>query len=402
MKNPRAELRDGGAPSHQTLSRTGSACAAATDPAECAARFAALNPPSGFRNLSGELLSRSVHFAVNRGSDVWAVDSEDALKAFLGTIDTSQEATFLVFAKPYGFGLSCTDLERGATRAVGKAGYEVLATTGMGCGAGDDVYQHRFSVTPEGNVSEMEQTLLEHTKPNCAIGRRPDGLCPVSRPAGIALGRHFAEAAHLEAASVTAFSRLARELRAHDAPVVLSKRATQAAREEVRHARMTASLARRFGSEPARPRVTALPVRPLAEIARENAVEGCVRETFGALVALHQAQHAEDPEIRSAMREIAEDEIRHAALAWQIAGWAKTRLDPDERAQWVAEQAKAIALLRAEAATSVDAELTQQAGWPSSATSLRLIDSLTASLWSVLTDPTPGTTVRQARPPRSL
>jgi hypothetical protein len=66
-------------------------------------------------------------------------------------------------------------------------------------------------------------------------------------------------------------------------------------------------------------------------MATENAVEGCVRETFGALVAHHQAAHASDPVIASAMRTIAEDETRHAALAWAIARWADARLD--ERAR---------------------------------------------------------------------
>ena len=56
------------------------------------------------------------------------------------------------------------------------------------------------------------------------------------------------------------------------------------------------------------------PRRPV-EIARENAEEGCVRETFGALLAAHQAAYACDPEVREVMTRIAGDELRHAALA---------------------------------------------------------------------------------------
>jgi hypothetical protein len=89
---------------------------------------------------------------------------------------------------------------------------------------------------------------------------------------------------------------------------------------------MTA-LARRHGAEPA----DALPelapdVRPLAEVALENAAEGCVRETFGALVGGHQAVMAADPAVRATMGAIARDEAGHAALAWDVDAWSARRL----------------------------------------------------------------------------
>ncbi|NIS36796.1 MAG: ferritin-like domain-containing protein, partial [Actinobacteria bacterium] len=46
-----------------------------------------------------------------------------------------------------------------------------------------------------------------------------------------------------------------------------------------------------------RPVIEDAPVRTAYEIALENAVEGCVRETFGALVGAHQALRASDPSI---------------------------------------------------------------------------------------------------------
>ena len=42
------------------------------------------------------------------------------------------------------------------------------------------------------------------------------------------------------------------------------------------------------------------------------------RETWAALLAQHQAEHARDPLVRAAMKSIALDEARHAALAWTI------------------------------------------------------------------------------------
>ena len=164
-------------------------------------------------------------------------------------------------------------------------------------------------------------------------GRRPKGLC-VSEPArGAALGQHFAEMARLERASVDAFRHLRRELVAHRAPWRLVRAAERAARDEVRHARATGSLARRHGSTPVAPTVLCTPVRDLETIAIENAVEGCVRETFGALVATWQARSAADTLVRATMKRIARDETRHSALALQVNGWLKGRLNPAARAR---------------------------------------------------------------------
>ncbi len=63
-------------------------------------------------------------------------------------------------------------------------------------------------------------------------------------------------------------------------------------------------------------------LRSLEALAVENAVEGCVRETMGALFAMHQAASAADPHVRATMVSIAPDETRHAALGWAVAEWA--------------------------------------------------------------------------------
>src|SRR5581483_2919120 len=49
-------------------------------------------------------------------------------------------------------------------------------------------------------------------------GRQPEGLAKAPRATGSALGRWLADVAYLEAASVDAFRRLARELRTAGAP----------------------------------------------------------------------------------------------------------------------------------------------------------------------------------------
>jgi hypothetical protein len=73
--------------------------------------------------------------------------------------------------------------------------------------------------------------------------------------------------------------------------------------------------------------------RSLEAIAIENAAEGCVRETWGAVIALWQTNTAADPEVRAVFAQIAKDEARHAALAWAVDEWVRPLLDDDARAR---------------------------------------------------------------------
>jgi hypothetical protein len=122
---------------------------------------------------------------------------------------------------------------------------------------------------------------------------------------GTPVAVYLAEMARLEAASVHAFRHSKRELVAHGAPRALVRAAERAARDEIRHARMAAALTRRYGSTPAPHEMKTVPIRSLEAMAIENAVEGCVRETLGALIATWQAACAKDPVIRSALARIA-------------------------------------------------------------------------------------------------
>ena len=107
------------------------------------------------------------------------------------------------------------------------------------------------------------------------------------------LGDFLARCAHQEAASVFSFSRLARELEAHGAPRQLVARARAARADESRHAAIVGALARERGGELSPVRIESLHVRSLEEMALENAVEGCVLETYGAAIGAHQAECAE-------------------------------------------------------------------------------------------------------------
>jgi hypothetical protein len=112
-------------------------------------------------------------------------------------------------------------------------------------------------------------------------------------------------------------------------------------------------------------------------MARENYVEGCVRETYGALLAHHQATHAQDVGVRAAMGVIRHDETRHAALSWDLHVWLMSQLSEAERAEVESLGAEALLTLRAEcAAMSPDAAL----GLPSAETALRLLEGMTSGL----------------------
>jgi hypothetical protein len=121
--------------------------------------------------------------------------------------------------------------------------------------------------------------------------------------------------------------------------------------------------------------------RALDVIAIENAVEGCVRETFGALVTSYQAAHACDPEIARLMASIARDETRHAALSWAVARWARRRLGPEAQARIEARCRSAMAALRREAEACVAEELVTCAGLPNAEQQRALLDALEPALW---------------------
>lgn len=169
---------------------------------------------------------------------------------------------------------------------------------------------------------------------NCAGGRRTEGIGGEEMGdetglVGEALG--FSKMAALEAQSVPAFGRMARELRAHGAPRHLQRKARRSRRDELRHVRMMGALAERFGGKRARVPGERLWVRTLFEMALENAVEGCIRETYGAYLADIQARTSRDAEVRGILRRIAKEETEHAELSWEVHRWAMARLSAAER-----------------------------------------------------------------------
>lgn len=132
----------------------------------------------------------------------------------------------------------------------------------------------------------------------------------------------------LEHASIASFGRFALELLAVGAPADLVARAHEAALDEVRHARLAFALASAYAGEPLGPGVFPFAggnlavSADLADVAARAVREGCIGETLASLVAAEQAARATDPAVREALAAIAEDEARHAELAWRAVAWA--------------------------------------------------------------------------------
>jgi len=348
----------------------GTRCATASDPEACEAAI---------QTLSMETFGR--YLMTTDADEVAAHQTEEEFLAVLGDIDTPDEALLRVWYA--GYAVSCDDLERSGVREV-MGGYEVVATqTSGGCGAPVEISRYLFLVETDGTMTELASEVIERREDWGCEGRRPEGLQPVTGEVPTdPVGRWFASMARLEASAVDAFEGVARELEAHGAPARLIDASRIAAQDEVRHHHAMRRLAERYGARPLAADIVEHPVRDLYAIALENAVEGCIRETYGALAAHRQALAAQDPEVAAAMAEIAEDESRHAALSWEIAAWIEPRLSDAERAELALERARAFADLRTEAELSPDPRLVTLAGLPDAETAQTLLTHLADTVFA--------------------
>lgn len=365
---PRTHLLAGGAAMSGEpflLDEVGERCADAVSSETCEAEVLAA------------LRSRSRIIVSTDGGTLTRFIGRDGAVELLGAIDTPADA--LLRAWSAGYDMVCGAVGRAAVREV-EGGFEVIATQMTeDC---DPIVTERLLlfVSSAGDIVVLEREEVSRMEGVC-VGRRPEGLAPVSVSASErALGSHLAEIARLEASAVIAFEILERELDALGAPADLLAAVRDARADEVRHAEVMSRLARARGGVVEAPVVAPCPLRDALAIALENAVEGCVRETYGAVVGLHQAACAADPELAAAMQTIAEDELRHSALSWRVAAFVEPRLTPAQR--HLVEQARASALvaLRAEVAHSVDDALVRELGVPTPEIAMEIARRLEAAL----------------------
>lgn len=307
-------------------------------------------------------------------SGVHRFTSLGELAGLLGPIDTPGEAWLTAFADGHSV-LGCDESPpQRAGSGFMLSVHEMIAECPV------VVADVTLSVASDGSVRVLKTANKKQT--GACVGRRPPGLrAPREVRRATGLAGYLAACAHLEAASVPAFERLGKELARLGAPVSLVESCDRAARDEQRHARSMGELARAHGAEPAPVELGEVPLRDAASLALDNAVEGCVRETFGAAVGLYQARHASDPRIRFALHRIARDEVEHAALAWKIAAWVEPLLLPDEREHVRRARRRALALLRGELMEEPRASLRAVAGLPPPASAMAMFETLERTLW---------------------
>jgi hypothetical protein len=360
------------------LAKDGTACATATMKPVCTDKLGSMRTQAGW--MTGDTggpaqIQQWEYLAYTRGDEVSSITTPEAVKTFVAPIDTVKDAALVLTA--IGHRIVCDGRPNGRKTA---SGFEIITQSGYTCG-GPGISENIVSVSTSGATAVLHSVIIKPADMMCAIGRRPEGLAK-AMSGGEGIGAFFATAAHLEAASVVAFERLAEELRAHGAPDDLVRDALRAAKDEVRHARATKNVAERHGAKVEDVCVDERPIRDLFAIAIENAVEGCVRETFGALVATYQAKKARDPMIARLMKQIAKDETRHADLAWRVAAWAQSLLDEEQRAYVVSMRTRAAAELRAALEIEPEAELMTAAGMPNAHDACALFDGVAAELWA--------------------
>jgi hypothetical protein len=210
------------------------------------------------------------------------------------------------------------------------------------------------------------------------VGRPPRGFVAQAADAPDADAERLAQMAQLEAASVDAFHALHADLVRLGAPSHLRRAVLAAAEDEVRHARATRREAERFGASVPAALVPAVKPRSLEELAIDNALEGCVNETFGAALAARQAERATDLQVRRMMSVIAKEELGHAALSWQLAAWLDERLDADGRERVREARRHAVSTLFEELATEGDGSV--RLGLPDATTAREMLASMRVAL----------------------
>jgi hypothetical protein len=208
---------------------------------------------------------------------------------------------------------------------------------------------------------------------------------------------YFERAALLEAAAVQAFHEMAGHLLGFGAPNSLVMRCRQAAQEELGHALTISRMARRVSAnEKLLPtlrnadqiwrdaRMGALVHAPtLFDFAEHNAVEGCVRESLGAAVALWQSLHSTDPAVRHSLARIAEEEASHAQLSWDIDTWCQAQLTDEQNAQLASAKVQAGKGVR-RGLSANDNEAGGVAGLPGTVVSRGLLDRIAGSTWAAV------------------
>ncbi|MFO0553941.1 MAG: ferritin-like domain-containing protein [Polyangiaceae bacterium] len=151
-----------------------------------------------------------------------------------------------------------------------------------------------------------------------------------SSSADAAIASAWLDDARMEHASVASFAKFTLDLTWLGAPPDLLREAARAMSDEIGHAELCFSVARRYGAPACGPaHATESPAiersTPL-EVVRRTVLDGCVGETLAAAYACAQLEATTDPEVARALAVISEEELRHAELAFRFVAWARENI----------------------------------------------------------------------------
>ena len=359
----------------------GALCGAATDPTACQSQVAVAAEKQNllFADYLPMFGMTARYVLTTFGNEVHKYQTREELLQFLGPIDSPQDALLLLYYDHRG--VLCEPVDRtqsfsgvdAATFVELDDGYQVLVVNQLrSCEGHDD--RARDPARRDRWHRDRDRTRED--------GAGDDGLRrPAARRAALAARRHERVGAG------RTLCQHGPPRRGVDRRVRDAGGGARSTRRAGRAGRLGASCRRRRGTphrdhsracaalrcqRATTAEVAPIPLRSLEAIAIDNAREGCVRECFGAALGCYQAQSAGDPEIAAAMAEIAEDETRHAALAFAIDAWVQPRLDDRGRARVAAARAHAVSALRSELACVPDAVTRAALGLPDAVAALRL------------------------------
>ena len=273
-----------------------------------------------------------------------ADDTCDACEVSLGTVHVVLVHSPKVVASWNGSAIACADAETGEPApCTGDYGADCRRPTawGSGCVYGRPFEGGRVAATRWGSDGQSSQ----------GAGRWLDPDVWAARGAA-------------EHASVASFAQYALRLAAAGAPLDLLGDTSRGMADEVGHARDAYDLAGRLRGTTAAPRALDVDAgaasdanaasdraSPAARLVVDTWDAGCVAETLAAARAVSDldeaaasipGNHPLRGDVLGALARVADDERRHAALAWRALRWAATS---DEAAN--ATLADRVALLRA-------------------------------------------------------
>lgn len=165
-----------------------------------------------------------------------------------------------------------------------------------------------------------------------------DALVRAARGLGEHARRKLSDAwiadAQMEHASIASFAQFSLDLLRLGAPPELLRECHLAALDEIEHARIAFTVAEQLSCVAVGPDV--LPIGDLQLHTIEQAVaaaviEGCIGETIAAAILSEQAHQCSEAGLARLLTKMAEDELRHAQLAWRFVAWSIQRYGRDVR-----------------------------------------------------------------------